>query len=214
MWGRSTSTADGRHGSAAAAAPHASIQGPAVPRTLQLHVAGQEARCVRGRSRSLPENLLVAPGGALCGRQPRSLARHSTINHGRSHHPEKQQGRGGPHPAVRLRSFLCNRACEPAACIGCELIRSARSSAAAAPQSHRRPPPPPHRRGATIQRLLVTDRAGKLEDVVLGFDDEAPYKVRRCGGLLVSWSTGVSKRLACCTAPPAPASGRADRGAC
>ncbi|PRW60803.1 Squalene synthase isoform A [Chlorella sorokiniana] len=32
------------------------------------------------------------------------------------------------------------------------------------------------RRGATIQRLLVPDRAGKLEDVVLGFDDEAPYK--------------------------------------
>lgn len=32
------------------------------------------------------------------------------------------------------------------------------------------------RRGATIQRLLVPDRAGKIDDVVLGFDDEAPYK--------------------------------------
>ena len=31
--------------------------------------------------------------------------------------------------------------------------------------------------GAIIQRLWVADRDGKLEDVVLGFDTETPYKV-------------------------------------
>lgn len=33
--------------------------------------------------------------------------------------------------------------------------------------------------GATIQRLLVPDRRGQVSDVVLGFDDVEPYKVRR-----------------------------------
>lgn len=33
------------------------------------------------------------------------------------------------------------------------------------------------RRGAAIQRLLVPDASGQVADVVLGFDDEAPYKV-------------------------------------
>lgn len=31
--------------------------------------------------------------------------------------------------------------------------------------------------GAIIQRLWVADRDGKLDDVVLGFDTETPYKV-------------------------------------
>lgn len=32
--------------------------------------------------------------------------------------------------------------------------------------------------GGVIQRLLVPDAEGKVEDVVLGFDDMAPYTVR------------------------------------
>jgi len=33
--------------------------------------------------------------------------------------------------------------------------------------------------GAAVQRLLVPDRAGRLADVVLGYDSEAAYEVRR-----------------------------------
>jgi len=33
--------------------------------------------------------------------------------------------------------------------------------------------------GAAVQRLLVPDRAGRLADVVLGFDSEVAYEVRR-----------------------------------
>lgn len=36
-------------------------------------------------------------------------------------------------------------------------------------------------RGAIIQSLRVPDTDGNVEDVVLGFDEEAPYKVG-CGG--------------------------------
>lgn len=32
--------------------------------------------------------------------------------------------------------------------------------------------------GATIQKLLLPDRDGKLEDVVLGFEEEDKYKAR------------------------------------
>ena len=35
------------------------------------------------------------------------------------------------------------------------------------------------RRGAIIQKLLVPNSSGALADVVLGFDEEQPYKVRR-----------------------------------
>ena len=34
--------------------------------------------------------------------------------------------------------------------------------------------------GGVIQRLYVPDVEGNLEDVVLGFDDMAPYAVRFC----------------------------------
>jgi aldose 1-epimerase len=33
------------------------------------------------------------------------------------------------------------------------------------------------RTGAVIQRIIVPDKNGHLDDVVLGFDDEAAYKV-------------------------------------
>ena len=49
------------------------------------------------------------------------------------------------------------------------------------------------RRGATIQRLLVPDRGGQAADIVLGFDDEQPYKV---GRLL----RGRAGQRACCEA--------------
>ena len=35
------------------------------------------------------------------------------------------------------------------------------------------------RRGAIVQSLLVPNASGALADVVLGFDEEQPYKVRR-----------------------------------
>jgi aldose 1-epimerase len=37
------------------------------------------------------------------------------------------------------------------------------------------------RRGAIIQSLRVPDRNGNAADIVLGFDDEQPYKARPAG---------------------------------
>ena len=39
--------------------------------------------------------------------------------------------------------------------------------------------------GCCIQRLLVPDAQGNLEDVVLGFDDLKPYSVRGSTGAYV-----------------------------
>jgi galactose mutarotase-like enzyme len=39
------------------------------------------------------------------------------------------------------------------------------------------------KRGAIIQSLKVPGRDGKVADVVLGFDDEEPYKVRAAAAL-------------------------------
>ena len=59
--------------------------------------------------------------------------------------------------------------------------------------------PPACRRGATIQRLLVPDRSGELDDIVLGFDDEAPYKVQPMLG-----AACTAPRLLPPAAPPPP----------
>ena len=46
--------------------------------------------------------------------------------------------------------------------------------------------------GCCIQRLLVPDAQGNLEDIVLGFDDLKPYAVRAGTGACIPQ---VSKRL-------------------
>lgn len=93
---------------------------------------------------------------------------------------------------MRLRSLLTDRAPLGTCGSSCMMIGRHRSPAAYTRCSPPPPPAPPagtrfcctRRRGATIQRLLVPDRAGKIDDVVLGFDDEAPYKASAGGGAL------------------------------
>ena len=54
-------------------------------------------------------------------------------------------------------------------------------------------------RGAIIQSLLVPDKNGQVADIVLGFDEEQPYKVRRC--------REMPRALGPARAYPPPASG-------
>lgn len=58
------------------------------------------------------------------------------------------------------------------------------------------------RRGAIIQRLLVPDRSGSVADVVLGFDDEQPYKVSELAVPPVVG--GGAAAAACSLRPPVP----------
>jgi hypothetical protein len=54
------------------------------------------------------------------------------------------------------------------------------------------------RRGAIIQALRVPDKDGEVADVVLGFDDEEPYKVG--GG--ACWAAAAAPLLEMFCTPP------------